>query len=378
MVSPQPEPVVEAVALKKIFLDFWRRPKATAVNGIDFSLRQGQVLGFLGPNGSGKSTTIKMMLGLLTPTAGSLRVFGQSPRNVRVKQRIGYLPEETHLYKYLTGRETLHFLGALFSIPKAEREKRVEQLLEMVGLERSADRAVGEYSKGMARRIGLAQALINDPDLVILDEPTSGLDPLGCQEVRDTIRALKKRGTTVVLCSHLLSDAEDVCDDVLIMYGGKIRAEGALHELLADQTHTQILSEALDQEAIAELQQVLERLGAKSVSIEAPTKGLNQFFLDVVDEARKERAATSGAASGAGVADYLEQPADDVLKQLLADELPTPEAIPAKELPAEPEADLETLANVNSDDALPEEPAPPEPERDTAAEADRIRSLLDD
>ena len=224
--------VVSAVGLTKIFRDFWNRPKAAAVNDIDFEVRQGEVFGLLGPNGSGKSTTVKMLLGLLYPTAGRLSVLGESPKSVEAKKRVGYLPEETYLYKHLTAFETLDFFGALFGLSSAERKSRAEQLLDMVGLSHARNRMVGEFSKGMARRIGLAQAMINDPEFLILDEPTSGLDPIGCREVKDLILALKKRGKTVLITSHLLSDVEDVCDRVVILYGGRIRAEGALSDLL--------------------------------------------------------------------------------------------------------------------------------------------------
>ena len=172
----------------------------------------------LGPNGSGKSTTIKMLLGLLYPTRGHIEVFGHSPRHVATKSRIGYLPEESYLYRYLNSQETLDFFGNLFNLNSVERRKRADQLIEMVGLNNARNRQVGEFSKGMQRRIGLAQALINDPDLVILDEPTAGLDPIGCREIKDLIVALAKRGKTVILSSHLLSDVEDVCDRVVICY----------------------------------------------------------------------------------------------------------------------------------------------------------------
>ena len=204
--------VVEAVGLTKEFRDFWNRPKAKAVNDIDFEVREGEVLGLLGPNGSGKSTTVKMLLGLLYPTGGRLTVFGRSPRDVDTKKMIGYLPEETYLYKYLTAAETLDFFASLFNLSAEERRLRTEQLLDMVGLAHARNRQVGEFSKGMARRIGLAQAMINDPSFLILDEPTSGLDPIGCKEVKDLIRLLKKRGKTVIVTSHLLGDVEDVCE----------------------------------------------------------------------------------------------------------------------------------------------------------------------
>ncbi|MGD0085607.1 MAG: ABC transporter ATP-binding protein [Verrucomicrobiota bacterium] len=227
------EVVVSVRGLTKVFKDFWNRPKARAVDNVDFEVRQGEVFGLLGPNGSGKSTTVKLMLGLLYPTKGHIEVFGHSPRHVQTKSRIGYLPEESYLYRYLNSRETLDFFGNLFHLPKAERHRRTEQLLEMVGLGKTQTRVIGEFSKGMQRRIGLAQALINDPDLVILDEPTAGLDPIGCREVKDLILALARRGKTVILSSHLLADVEDVCDRVVIYYGGKIQAMGTLKELLA-------------------------------------------------------------------------------------------------------------------------------------------------
>ena len=207
--------VVSAVGLTKVFRDFWNRPKAKAVNDIDFEVREGEVVGLLGPNGSGKSTTVKMLLGLLYPTGGRLTVFGKSPRDVENKKLIGYLPEETYLYKYLTAFETLDFFASLFGLSKEERTRRCDQLLDMVGLAHARNRPVGEFSKGMARRIGLAQAMINDPAFLILDEPTSGLDPLGCREVKDLIKLLKKRGKTVIVTSHLLSDVEEVCDRII-------------------------------------------------------------------------------------------------------------------------------------------------------------------
>jgi len=230
--STPTENVVVVRGLTKVFKDFWGRPKARAVDNVDFEVRPGEVFGLLGPNGSGKSTTVKLLLGLLYPTKGHIEVFGHSPRHVATKSRIGYLPEESYLYRYLNSGETLDFFGSLFDLPSNERRRRAEQLLQMVGLNQVRRRMVGEFSKGMQRRIGLAQALINDPDLVILDEPTSGLDPIGCREVKDLILALARRGKTVILSSHLLADVEDVCDRVVIYYGGSIHAIGTLKEYL--------------------------------------------------------------------------------------------------------------------------------------------------
>ena len=327
------EIVIEARGLTKIFRDFWHRPKAKAVNGIDFTVHRGQVFGLLGPNGSGKSTTVKMLLGLLYPSRGKLEVLGESPRKVDTKRRIGYLPEETYLYRYLTAAESLDFFGALFNLPPPEREKRTEQLLEMVGLTSARNRPVGEFSKGMARRIGLAQALINDPELVILDEPTSGLDPIGCREVKDVIKILAERGKTILLCSHLLADVEDVCDEVLVLYGGKVRASGALKQMLRIEERTRITAPRLSPEATKIVLDVLrEKTGCEELIVDHPSMNLEEFFLDVVRKAR-ESVETDGVSSGGSVAEYLRQDvkstqtaldSEKVLSQLTASAEPSP------------------------------------------------------
>lgn len=300
------KPVVEAHGLTKVFRDFWGRPKVRAVNGIDFTVGRGEVFGLLGPNGSGKSTTVKMLLGLLYPSRGHLEILGASPRQVAVKRRIGYLPEDSYLYRYLTASETLDFFGALFGMPASERRKRSEQLLEMVGLSSSRNRPVGEFSKGMARRIGLAQALINDPELVILDEPTAGLDPIGCREVKDVIMLLAERGKTIILCSHLLADVEDVCDHVAVLYGGRVCAQGALKEMLAIEDKTRIVAPRL---APATLDKVLnllrESLAGEEFQVDRPSMNLEEFFLDVVRRAREMSMETAGAHSGGAIAQYL-------------------------------------------------------------------------
>ena len=305
--NPQSTETVIAVrGLTKVFKDFWGRPKARAVDGVDFEVRRGEVFGLLGPNGSGKSTTIKMLLGLLHPTKGVIEVFGRSPRDVKTKARIGYLPEESYLYRYLDSRETLDFFGNLFTLPKEERARRSEQLLDMVGLTGARTRAVGEFSKGMQRRIGLAQALINDPDLVILDEPTAGLDPIGCREVKDLIVALARRGKTVILSSHLLSDVEDVCDRVVIYYGGKIQAQGTLKELLATPDAVRITTPTLPRATMEKVLEIIRRdVSDDKVRVDTPTQNLESYFLDVVEKARAQSAETSGAVGGAKVAAYL-------------------------------------------------------------------------
>jgi ABC-2 type transport system ATP-binding protein len=340
-VAPQTEKretVVAVRGLTKIFKDFWGRPKARAVDGVDFEVRRGEVFGLLGPNGSGKSTTVKLLLGLLHPTKGHIEVFGRSPRHVATKSRIGYLPEESYLYRYLNSRETLDFFGNLFELSKGDRNNRAEQLLEMVGLNQARLRAVGEFSKGMQRRIGLAQALINDPDLVILDEPTSGLDPIGCREVKDLIVALARRGKTVILSSHLLADVEDVCDRVVIYYGGKVQAMGTLRELLATPDAIRITTPALPRETLERVLEIIRKdVAQDKVHIDTPTQNLESYFLDVVKKARTAAAETSGATSGARVAAYLrgdvqgEAATDKILERLAA---PTAPAASAAAAPA--------------------------------------------
>jgi ABC-2 type transport system ATP-binding protein len=333
--EPAPRSVGETVAsvrgLTKIFKDFWGRPKARAVDQVDFDVRRGEVFGLLGPNGSGKSTTVKLLLGLLYPTRGRIEVFNHSPRHVATKARIGYLPEESYLYRYLNSRETLNFFGNLFQLPRGERGRRAEQLLEMVGLSQTRMRAVGEFSKGMQRRIGLAQALINDPDLVILDEPTAGLDPIGCREVKDLIIALARRGKTVILSSHLLADVQDVCDRVVIYYGGRIQAMGPLKDLLTTPDSIRITTPALSRETMERVLELIRRdVAEDNIQIDTPTQNLESYFLEIVRHARQAAAETSGAESGARVAAYLRgdaeaKPASDrILERLIAPSLPTP------------------------------------------------------
>ena len=291
------EVVVSVRGLTKVFKDFWNRPKARAVDNVDFEVRRGEVFGLLGPNGSGKSTTVKLLLGLLNPTRGHIEVFGHSPRHVQTKARIGYLPEESYFYRYLNSRETLDFFGNLFHLSKGERNNRAEQLLEMVGLGKTQTRAIGEFSKGMQRRIGLAQALINDPDLVILDEPTSGLDPIGCREVKDLIVALARRGKTVILSSHLLADVEDVCDRVVIYYGGKIQAAGTLKELLAEPDTLRITTPVLPRETLERVLEIIRKdVSTGEVRVDNPTQNLESYFLDVVEKAKRGGAGNQRSA----------------------------------------------------------------------------------
>ena len=363
------EVVISVRGLTKVFKDFWNRPKARAVDNVDFDVRRGEIFGLLGPNGSGKSTTIKLLLGLLNPTHGHIEVFGKSPRHVQTKSRIGYLPEESYLYRYLNSRETLDFFGNLFHLPKNERDSRAEQLLDMVGLSQTRTRAVGEFSKGMQRRIGLAQALINDPDLVILDEPTAGLDPIGCREVKDLILALARRGKTVILSSHLLSDVEDVCDRVVIYYGGKIQAAGTLKELLATPDTLRITTPTLPRETMERVLEIIRKdVAADKVRVDNPTQNLESYFLDVVAKAKQAAAETSGAQSGARVAAYLRGEATpDAATTKVLEKLTLPQAAtlaPALKTPA-PAVNETKLAALTQTPPAPAAPAKPalEPEK---------------
>jgi ABC-2 type transport system ATP-binding protein len=379
--SDSEQNVVEAVGLRKVFCDFWRRPKAIAVDSIDFTIRQGEVIGLLGPNGSGKSTTVKMLLGLLRPSGGNLKVFNRDATDVRIKSRIGYLPEETYLYKYLTAAETLDFFGALFNMPSKERQSRTTQLLDMVGLSGVGERPIGEFSKGMARRVGLAQALINDPDLIVLDEPTSGLDPLGCNEVKKLIRVLAERGKTVILCSHLLADVEDVCDNIYVMYGGKIRVSGDLDNLLTVEDKTRIVAPKLSEEVIGRVMEILNAaVPGGGVSVDHPTMNLETFFMDVVRKAREESAATSGATTGE-IANYLigedkEQRSKQVLEDLArAEPEESAESEPAP--PPDPQPDHDKLVGLVKPESEPESAPDEEAAKISQEERDKRNEQLE-
>jgi len=337
--------VIETVELTKVYRDFWGRQRVKALDGLNMEVRQGEVFGLLGPNGSGKTTCIRLVLGLLFPTQGLVRMFGRSPRLVDVKKRVGYMPEESHFYGYLNAEETLDFFGRLFRLTRSERRSRADALIAMVGLERARKRPIGEFSKGMARRIGLAQALINDPDLLILDEPTTGLDPIGTREMKDLITTLKKRGKTIFLCSHLLADVEEVCDRVCVMYGGKSRSMGNVSELLKREEVTQIRSPRLPAHLVEQVKALIrENIGMQAaIEVGSPSRKLEDYFLEVVEQARRDKAVTTGAEAGGPAAEFLlGEPEGEVLVEELVsagkgherDEAapypasPTPEALP--------------------------------------------------
>ena len=387
MVSPSTQPIIETRGLTKVFKDFWMRPRVKAVDNLDLQVMPHQVFGLLGPNGSGKSTTIKIILGLLFPTKGRVSVFGKLPTDVATKTRIGYLPEESYLYRFLNARETLDYYGRLFHIDRAKRIKRIDMLLEMVGLDAVQRRPVGEFSKGMQRRIGLAQALINDPDLLILDEPTTGLDPIGTRQIKDLILELKHRGKTVLLSSHLLADVEDVCDRVTILYGGKIRKQGTCDQLLSDEGKTVIETESLKESTITKIDQLIQQEEGKAIRrCEAPRQKLEQLFLNIVHEAQAEGAATSGARAGGAVAEFLARDAHmpesvegrDLINQLISDD----EHKADQPAAVKPQATRESPQDSVIDDLVkPSEPEPAatsddQPEQPKRDEPDR--SVIDD
>jgi ABC-2 type transport system ATP-binding protein len=288
-----PEVIVETQNLTKVYRDFWGRRKVRALRALDLEIRQGEIFGLLGPNGSGKTTTIKLLLGLLFPTSGKALVFGRDATDVSKNERIGYLPEESYLYRFLNAEETLDFYGRLFDMPAKVRRQRASELITLVGLKDHRRRQLKEYSKGMARRIGLAQAMINDPDLIVLDEPTSGLDPIGTREIKDLILRLKAEGKTVLMSSHLLADVQDVCDRIAILHQGELKELGRVDSLLKLRDETEIRARGLSAEAQAEIRSVIERHHGSVLTMDNPTTTLEDLFLSIVrdSEARPGRRA---------------------------------------------------------------------------------------
>ncbi|MDX2131943.1 MAG: ABC transporter ATP-binding protein [Planctomycetota bacterium] len=350
--------VVICQHLTKVFKDFWRRDRARAVSDLSIEIRPREIFGLLGPNGSGKSTTIKMILGLLHPTSGRVAVFGKPATDVSVKARIGYLPEESYLYGFLNARETLEYYAKLFELDYKTRQRRIDELLDMVGLTGAQFRPVREYSKGMQRRIGIAQALINDPDFLILDEPTTGLDPIGTRQVKDLIIQLGRRGKTILLSSHLLADVEDCVDRLVILYGGQVRAEGTCDDLLVTRGRTTIETDELDDATIAEVDRVIRGRTGNHTGVDRvskPRQTLEQLFLDIVEKARAEQLSTSGATAGGRTASFL-----------------------AGEEPERGEVLIENLVRAAEAPAAPAEGAPPALPPTPRPEEDLLASLVRD
>ena len=273
------EPAVAVHGLTKVFPIPFRRTRLVAVRDLHLEVASGQVYGLLGPNGSGKSTTLKIILGLVSPTAGQTKIFGRDSREVRSREAVGFLPENPYFYKYLTGEETLLFFGKLCGLRGRELERRTRELLALVGLEGAKDRPLSGYSKGMLQRIGLAQALVQEPRLVVLDEPTAGVDPQGSREICDLILDLKRRGITVLLSSHLLAQAQEVCDRVGILAEGRLVRQGRVEELLAIENQTELVLENATPQLLAHIRQLLDHNGTRLIAERHPQTTLEDLFL---------------------------------------------------------------------------------------------------
>jgi ABC-2 type transport system ATP-binding protein len=279
-----PEPVIETVDLTKVYRDFWGRSRLRALDRLNLTVEPGEIYGILGPNGSGKTTTIKLLLGLMFPSQGHARVLGCPPDNVAVKQRIGFLPEESYLYRYLNADETLDFFGRIFGLSREERRRRTNSLLEQFDLLAARKRPLREYSKGMARRVGFAQALLNDPELLILDEPTSGLDPIACRQIKDLLLDLKRRGKTIFMSSHLLADVQDVCDRIAILHEGRLRRSGTVRELLAIEDTLQITMDHLPVGKQETVLDAIRQCDGHVLSVGPARDTLESLFLRTVQE----------------------------------------------------------------------------------------------
>jgi ABC-2 type transport system ATP-binding protein len=274
-------PAISIQNLTKVYPIPFKRERVTAVKDLSLTVEPGQVYGLLGPNGSGKSTTMKIVLGLVSPTSGSTEIFGRDSTTVESREDVGFLPENPYFYKYLTGSETLHFYGKLCGLSGPRIRDRSKELLKLVGLENAADRRLGGYSKGMLQRIGLAQAMIQEPRLLVLDEPTAGVDPAGSREIRDLILDFKKRGITVLLCSHLLEQVQEICDRIGILDRGVLIREGRLDELISIQNQTELILENATPELLAAIRALIAKSSARLVEERKPQKTLERYFLDV-------------------------------------------------------------------------------------------------
>ncbi len=276
--------VIETQQLSKVYKDFWGRPRHKGLDGLSISIEPGEVFGLIGPNGSGKTTTFKLLLGLIFPTSGSARLLGKPPTDVAVKSRLGFLPEESYLYRWLNADETLDFFGRLFNLDRATRKKRADELIERFGLGHARHRQIREYSKGMTRRVGFAQCLINDPEVVIMDEPTSGLDPISSRQIKDLILDLKKRGKTVLLSSHLLADVQDVCDRICILHQGQTKIQGRVRDILVQRDSLTMTFKGLTEETRKKIEELARGEGATLVRSENALETLEDVFIRTVQE----------------------------------------------------------------------------------------------
>ena len=267
--------------LTKVFPVPFRRQSIVAVRDLNLRIEAGEVYGLLGPNGSGKSTTLKIILGLVSPTRGRTKIFGRGSSLVRSREAVGFLPENPYFYKFLTGEETLRFFGKLCRLNGSRLKDRVRELLELVGLTNARDQRLSTYSKGMLQRIGLAQALINEPKLVVFDEPTAGVDPTGSRDIRNIIIDLKQRGVTVLLSSHLLGQVQEICDRVGILARGTLMREGRLEELIAIKNRSELVLENASEALVNEIEGLAANSNAKLIERRRSTTTLERLFLEV-------------------------------------------------------------------------------------------------
>ena len=274
-------PAISIQNLTKLYPIPFKREKVTAVKDLSLTVEPGQVYGLLGPNGSGKSTTMKIVLGLVSPSSGRTEIFGRDSTTVESREDVGFLPENPYFYKFLTGAETMAFFGKLCGLRGARLRERTKELLALVGLENAADRRLGGYSKGMLQRIGLAQAMVQEPRLLVLDEPTAGVDPAGSREIRDLILDFKKRGITVLLCSHLLGQVQEICDRIGILHQGVLVREGRLGDLISIENQTELILENATPELLAEIQAAVGRSNGRVVEQRQPQTTLERYFLEV-------------------------------------------------------------------------------------------------
>lgn len=273
---------VRTEGLTKIYRDFWRRKSTLALTNLNLNIERGEIFGLLGPNGSGKTTTVKLLLGLLFPTSGKSWLLGYPSSDLKIKSKIGFLPEESYLYKFLNAEEILDFYGKLFDIPRRERRGRIDKLIHDVGLWPHRKRPLSQYSKGMLRRIGLAQSMINNPELILLDEPTSGLDPIGSYEIKNLILEFKKQGKTVVLSSHLLADVQDICNRIAILSKGILQVTGSVQELLSQKDVIQFLVRNLSQSDIQAVENFIKNKNGNVLSIGHPSSTLEELFVKTI------------------------------------------------------------------------------------------------
>ena len=277
-------PAISIRNLTKVFPVPFKRERVVAVRNLSLEVQPGQVYGLLGPNGSGKSTTMKIVLGLVSPTEGSTAIFGCDSAKVESREQVGFLPENPYFYKYLTGFETLVFYGKLCGLTGSLLKERAVELLALVGLENARDRRLGGYSKGMLQRIGMAQALIQSPRLLVLDEPTAGVDPAGSREIRDLILDFKSRGITVLLCSHLLGQVQEICDRIGILHQGRLVREGRLEDLISIENQTELILENASPELLGKVEQLLKGAGANVLEQRKPQTTLERYFLEVTKQ----------------------------------------------------------------------------------------------